>query len=692
MLKAKICLGIALVVNLAAVGAALAAEAPTLAPGLVATQAVGDGLLPYPSFAAWDDTGQLLVAEASGWIPETSEADRSTTFSIKRLQDQDGDGVFESVQSFADGVSRPGGLLWVADALYVLAADGLWRFDDADGDGQAEQRTLLPTGFTYSGPSTDLHGPFLHPNGRLYWTHGGGAYALIDGDTGEAWEKGQGSRLWSCQLSGGEADIVAGGGSEVPIALDFTETGEMLGIIQTGGPTPGASPQTTLRQWVHGGIHGDSVGADQLAGLRRGGLPLADLTVLEAASKTAVAARIIEHHPLHPGRPRSMLVSHATPASVTISPLVPQGAGFAAESAETIFQLPAVEGRLGSVLEDVNGEILVVDSGSSAHRGGIYRLTTLNQEAPARIAYPDWSRLSSEEVSHLLDSPAPAFRDRAVTELAIRGEPALPELHRIVSSTEASDSARLHAIWALSRMKFSESADLIHTALTDHSASVRQAAAEAVAATRTWQIIAANQPAERAIELERNRTISGALAAMVQSDEAPVARAAATALGRMGEVRAISVLLSRLRHAGDDRILKHALVYGLVEIDDYDATRRLLSDDAADLSPGELWALHEMSGSQIGFLDLRPSLDADDPVRRAAAVGMVKLHPEWDAALANHFFEWGDAITPAQAALVGELIEPFGHTQPVLDYVEHLLQSPLPQNQEFGKEITGLLP
>lgn len=314
-------------------------------------------------------------------------------------------------------------------------------------------------------------------------------------------------------------------------------------------------------------------------------------------------------------------------------------------------------------------------------------MTSPDRVAPEKLSYPEWKRLSSEQTALLLGSASPDLRMQAVTELAVRGESALPELHRIISSTEVADTARLHAIWALARMKFSESTDLILTALTELSPEVRQAAAEAVAATRTWRIIAANQPAERAIELERNRTISGALAALVASGEAPVARAAATALGRMGEVRAIPVLLSRLRHAGDDRALEHALVYGLVEIDDYEATRGLLSDEPADLSPAELWALHEMSNSQIGFLEVRPSLDAEAPDRRAAAVAIVKLHHEWDAALANHFYEWGDSISPAQAELVGELSEAFGHTQPFLGYVKHLQNATSPETRELAKQI-----
>lgn len=661
---------------------------PTLAPDLVPSPAVLDGLLAYPSFATWDDAGNILVAEEAAWVPADADDTDERIFSIKRLQDHDGDGVFETVASFADSVPHPGGMVWVADALYLLAADGLWRFDDEDRDGQAEHRTLLPTGFVYSGSARDLRGPFLHPNGRLYWTHGPGEYALIDEETGDAWEKGRGSRLWSCQLSGGEADIVAGGGNEVPMALDFTETGDGFGIIQTDGPTPEVAPRTSLRLWVHGGIQGDTVSPDQIDGLRRSGLPLTDFATLPSDSGSAVAAKWIQSSALRENAKPGILVTFANPAKLTFSPLTPEGAGFVSDPAESIFQLPAGDGRLGSVLVDLNGEILVIDSGSSSHRGGIHRLSSPGRVAPDQITSPEWSRLTSEQVSLLLGSASPDLRMQAVTELAIRGESALPELHRIISSTEVETTARLHAIWALARMKFSESTDLILTALTDLSPAVRQAAAEAVAATRTWQIIAANQPAERAIELERNRTISGALAGLVASGEAPVARAAATALGRMGEVRAIPVLLSRLRHAGDDRTLEHALVYGLIEIDDYEATRRLLSDDPADLSPTELWALHGMSNSRIGFLDVRPSLDAEDPARRAASVEIVKLHHEWDAALANHFYEWGDSISPAQAALVGELIETFGNTQPFLDYLEHLVNSSSPETREIGKQFT----
>ena len=50
----------------------------------------------------------------------------------------------------------------------------------------ATRRTELVSGFGFSGNGCDLHGPFLGPDGRLYWTDGrhGHKVRTRDGDVG----------------------------------------------------------------------------------------------------------------------------------------------------------------------------------------------------------------------------------------------------------------------------------------------------------------------------------------------------------------------------------------------------------------------------------------------------------------------------------------------------------------------------
>ena len=64
------------------------------------------------------------------------------------------------------------GVLWYRGALYTASPPSLWRLEDSDGDGRADERRELVTRFGFTGNAADIHGPFLGPDGRLYWADG----------------------------------------------------------------------------------------------------------------------------------------------------------------------------------------------------------------------------------------------------------------------------------------------------------------------------------------------------------------------------------------------------------------------------------------------------------------------------------------------------------------------------------------
>ena len=76
-----------------------------------------------------------------------------------------------------------------------------------------------------------MHGPFLHPDGRIYWCHGRKGHEVLDPKTGELVSKNKGARIWSCKPDGSDVQVFAGGGMDNPVEVDFTETGEILGTV-----------------------------------------------------------------------------------------------------------------------------------------------------------------------------------------------------------------------------------------------------------------------------------------------------------------------------------------------------------------------------------------------------------------------------------------------------------------------------
>lgn len=678
----------------------LAAEDFFVPEGLKVTSAVAPGLVNHPVMATLDDRGRLFVAENAGVNLDKEALLKELPNSVKMLEDTNGDGIFDKATVFADKLTFPQGALWVDDSLYVMSPPSLWRFADEDGDGRAEVREELVTGFDFTGNAADVHGPFLHPNGRLYWCHGRKGFAIPDHDSGEIMEEGKSARIWSSQLSGGEVESFAGGGMDNPVEIDFTDEGEIIGTVNLFYGRPRGD---TLTHWVHGGAYPRFDQGLVLKEFRKTGdllPPVHNFGHVAVSGMTRYRSGV-----LNPDWADGWLVTHFNTSDLTLTKLVPKGAGFESVETESIFRILKPDAHLTDVLEDRNGDLLVIDTGGWFRIGcpasqiakpeivgNIYRLS--RDGAPSYVApvYPDWNRLTSEQVSEYLGAPEDWLQERAITELAVRGEPAVPELRRLLQSGSAPVAARKNAVWTLARMKFSESADLIYEALTDIDPGVRHAACNAISVTRIWQIVAANEPAEREIEIERNQTISGALAGIVRGDDAPVARAAAAALGRMGENRAIGSILGRLGRASGDRFLEHSLIYALIEIDDFETTREGLNSTDPGVVSGTLRSLDQMASSNLDFLTVMPLLEADDETLRKTALAVAARHHEWDAALANYYFDWTGEINEIRKTILTTLVPPFSDSPPTHDYLTSLLTSAAPEQQKLGLELVSLSP
>ena len=60
------------------------------------------------------------------------------------------------------------------------ADDKIIVLEDTDGDGRADKKEELVGKFGFNGNGCDIHGPFLGPDGWLYWTDGRHGYQCID--------------------------------------------------------------------------------------------------------------------------------------------------------------------------------------------------------------------------------------------------------------------------------------------------------------------------------------------------------------------------------------------------------------------------------------------------------------------------------------------------------------------------------
>src|SRR5690606_31831736 len=89
-----------------------------------------------------DEYGNVYVVEMSGY-----PLDKSHTGKIKLLKDWDGDGVMDESVLFADELMFPNGVLRWKDGIMVTDAPYVLYLEDQDGDGQADIRDTILSGF-----------------------------------------------------------------------------------------------------------------------------------------------------------------------------------------------------------------------------------------------------------------------------------------------------------------------------------------------------------------------------------------------------------------------------------------------------------------------------------------------------------------------------------------------------------------
>ncbi|WP_341836503.1 PVC-type heme-binding CxxCH protein [Chitinophaga pollutisoli] len=113
---------------------------------------------------------------------------------VYRLDDRDGDGRAEQsqlvVDDFHDEVTDvAGGVLIDGKDLYVAVAPDMWRMRDKNGDGIADEKTSMSHGYAvhigFSGHG--MSGVEMGPDGRIYWQIGDIGFNGTD-KTGKKWE------------------------------------------------------------------------------------------------------------------------------------------------------------------------------------------------------------------------------------------------------------------------------------------------------------------------------------------------------------------------------------------------------------------------------------------------------------------------------------------------------------------------
>ncbi len=636
---------LAFLVILAACGSSRAVEITlnghkfTLPDGFTIELAATAPVIERPIVADFDERGILYVADSSGSNDPVVKQVVERPHRIVRLEDINGDGVFDRRIIFADKMMFPEGVMWFDGSLYVSAPPSIWKLTDKDGDGVAEDRVEWFQGKTLTGCANDLHGPYPGPDGWIYWCKGAFAEQRYP-RPGKPTFVTRASHIFRCRPDGSGIEPVMTGGMDNPVDVVFTPGGERI-FTTTFLQHPGGGRRDGLLHAVYGGVYGKV--HDVLEGHPRTGPDV--MPVLSHLGPAAPCGLTTYESGVFGDDYRNNLFACCfNLRKITRHVLTPNGATFTARD-EDFLVSDNHDFHPTDIQEDADGSLVVFDTGGWYKLccptsqlvkpdvlGAIYRIRRADVkplEDPRGHAIK-WFAQSTEDLAKKLDDPRPVVRRRAIEMLGKRGTDVIPLLASTIE-TSPSPEARRNAVWAATRIETPQARAAVRVALRDKDEIVQQAALHSASLLR-------DRDAIPALLGFLNDTLGF-------TPSAHNVRAAAEALGRIGATEALPGLLmmaSFRAHKDSDRFLEHSITYAVLEIGNARETQRYLKS-ADESSPGRLIAslvaLDQMEGGGLQPNQVVSYLSSEEPAVRDTAAWIVGRHPEWGDALAGYFDE-----------------------------------------------------
>jgi putative membrane-bound dehydrogenase-like protein len=580
-------------------------------------------LVKYPVCADFDDRGRLYVCESSGTETWNKPQPKETPHRVTRLEDSDGDGVFDRRTVFAEFEMMAQGSMWLDGSLYVAAAPIIWKLTDADDDGVAEIREEWIKTEAVTGCLNDIRGPYLGPDGYIYWCKGPATQTYIR--NGKPWTSAA-RHILRRHPKGGDVDVLMVGGMDNPVEIAFGPGGERF-VTCTNFQMLSVPRDDGILHAVYGAVHPKDIapvfeypwtGPDLMPKLTGWG-------ALSPAGLMCYQSKVFG--PAYRGNLFSALFSGQ---KVLRHVLEPSGGTFFSRD-EEFLSCDNVEFHPTDVFEDADGSLLVIETGgwyrhccpsSTFYRpdvaGAIYRVrkTGAKPIVDPRGLKIDFAKSSADQLTALLGDARPVVQKRASDRLAAMGPPALIALRVIVADAAATPESRRTAVWATTRIAGDEARSVVREALLDRDDDVRHAALNS-------------------ISLWRDQAAAAQLTKLLSQESPHDRRLAAEGLGRLGKTSAVPPLLAALAPS-NDRFVEHALIYALLELADPTATQPALESPHANVRRGAMIALDQMAGAKLDPQRVVAELDSQDLRMQEAAWWLVSRHAQaWGGLLAD---------------------------------------------------------
>jgi quinoprotein glucose dehydrogenase len=162
-------------------------------------------------------------------VPNAPKLYRANDDRIRQVVDQNGDGIADKATVFANRFNKlemgtGADVFSYRNQVYFTCIPDLFLLTDKNGDGQADQRRSLHSGYgvRFAFRGHDLHGLTLGPDGRLYFSIGDRGYNVssdvMDPTTGA---------VFRCELDGSNLEVFCSG-LRNPQNLAFDDLGNLF--------------------------------------------------------------------------------------------------------------------------------------------------------------------------------------------------------------------------------------------------------------------------------------------------------------------------------------------------------------------------------------------------------------------------------------------------------------------------------
>lgn len=596
----------------------------SLPKGLSVEKVADQPLTKWPIVADWDDRGRLVIAESGGVSRPIQTHNNEGVHKIVRLVDENHDGTFDQRIVAADQLAFPEGVLCIGDDIFVSAPPVIWKLTDADQDGICEEREIWFDGKTITNCANDLHGPYLGRDGWIYWCKGAfgeQTHQLADGRE----FRSSAAHIYRRHPKSEFIEPIISGGMDNPVEMAFTPEGEKF-FTSTFLQHPGGGLRDGIAHAIYGGLYGKDHRV--IVGHIRTG-PLMPITVQLGPAAPSGLISLESDQLVGPFKQsdheRFLSAASFNLHKVTAHRLIPEGAGFRTDDIDLLLTTQ-VDFHPTDVIEDADGSLLVLDTGGwydlccptsridqKTAEGGIYRITSKQSRAHRRSNDPiDWTSLSPQEVVDLLSDKRPWVRRRAGRVLVELADVSVPPLTQILEDAQRNLDERLAAIWTLCQVGTDKALARAAQHLGSKHASLVRAACHIVS-------------------VHRYAPANAALLDLLEHPEPQIQRAAAEALGRIGDPRSVEPILEALDSDTLDRQRGHSLLYALIEINRTDSSIDLWRHATSDQRLlAAILVLEQLNRGETLKPDrLFDAAKSKHSPLQSAAVDAIAGHPEW---------------------------------------------------------------